>query len=230
MSWLQKTNAFILRQNTNLPYVITPDGVYLCFDNFYTANTEKPINKLDHCISFFADKKKILRQSTNYFKFREFPTLIPFDDIQQLDNTIVEGKLLKTASSIIGSPKSIMVIKDAYLKRTSDDEFSELVGLFSKHNNVFLLIKSTLSPQARLVGNETKHIAHSESSPVKWGRTCVAIANHVCERNDRKYCWTHSIPDIDIACYGLNNSDDMEAFQTTLANIGIKHYSVSWET
>jgi len=58
MRWIKKIEPVILYQASDLPYIITEVGVYLCFDNFYSELQSTG----DHVISFQIERKQLSRK------------------------------------------------------------------------------------------------------------------------------------------------------------------------
>lgn len=218
MSWLTKTNKFVLHQGSDIPYVILSAGVRLCFDNFYQSSYEHN----QYNISFAADKKNMTRQSTNYFRFKEFPITIPFADITKLNGS---APVLEKTSAVSEDTKSVILINDGYLKRLPDQQIEDLSELAEEFDSAFLLTGSRVSQKSRLL--DIPHVYHPNKE--QWSRTCVRVAHEMGQGEQRGYCWTHVVPSLSIACFGLNDRDDMEMLQKSLDDIEIQNHSVSWE-
>ncbi len=221
MSWLKRIEPVVLRQSSDIPYIVLDDGILLCFNNYYGEKVDEG----DYFISLYASKNKLKRASTNYYSFKQFPTEIAFCDIIELDNnTIIEGRIIKSAAEVVGDPKGIAVVKMSYVRRLKDDEFQEFVDGIDNYHKTFLLIGENIDPQARLLSDITHMIPHQN-----WIRTSTIIAHNTCDRLDRKYCWSKSIPEITIACYGFQDTDEMDSFVKALELIGVPNFCTTWE-
>lgn len=217
MNWFQKQQPSILAQSSSIPYVILDDGVLLCFDNFFE---EKPPND-KHLIEFNIDKSQLNKKSTYIHKFKKFPILIPFEDIIKLDNVIINGKILKTATK---SPKtddiSISIVHGDKLEHCFD-EYSENLSNFDYN---FVLHDGEHNDFISLIEDNANSIYHDN-----WYRTAVTVADYICDIDSRKYKWTNSIPPLTISCFGLNSNDEKDNIQDSFEKIGIQEISVIWE-
>lgn len=226
MSWLKRIKPITLFQSSDVPYVMLEDGVRLCFSNIYEDhNNSNSHDQSEHYITFEINKNDVMRQSTNYYKIRSFPVILPFAQVVSLGNTIIEGKLIRHAQIIETTSKKIGMIKDNYLTNISDEKFQNFVDILDIYDHAFLLFGDDISPQARLLGDLCTTIYHEDKN---WGRTCVAMADKMCPTSSRKYNWTKIVPDLNIDCYGLETIDNMDHLQTYLEFIGLS-CSVAWE-
>ena len=220
MSWLSRIKLITLHQTSDIPYVILDDGVHLCFSNLYDQSRDKA----NHSISFTANKSDLIRQSTNYVRFLEFPKIIPFSSVAACDDAIIEGRFIKQSSVSTTEQQEIVIVKSGCLQHIEDNSFQNLIDVIVASDEAFLLTGEHSSPHARLLDDLVTTIYHKQD----WGRTCVTIADKMSQRQDRKYCWTKSVPDINVKCYGLESAHDMEQIQDTLDFIGITS-GVTWE-
>ncbi len=220
MSWLSRIKLITLHQTSDIPYVIMDDGVHLCFGNLYDQYRDQS----DHSITFTANRGDLIRQSANYLRFWKFPKVIPFSSIVACDNAIIEGRFIKQSSISTTEQKEIVIVKSGCLQKIENDSFQDLIDVIVASDETFLLIGEQPSPHARLLDDLVTTVYHKQD----WGRTCVTIADKMAQRPDRKYCWTKSVPDINIKCYGLESAQDMEQIQNTLDFIGITS-GVTWE-
>ncbi len=218
MSWLKRIEPVVLYQTSEIPYVILESGVFLCFNNFYQEKEDKT----DYHIAFRIDRNILARKSTHYFAFKNFPVTIPFEDIVLLNDSIVEGSLIKSAAEAPAESREIIVIKDSYLESREDDEFQEIVEVIDASDDAFLLVGDNLGAKARVLDNMVHAVRHTG-----WSRTSVAIADILCN-TPRKYCWTKSIPEVTINCHGFKRTEDMDKFKRSLENIGIEQFSIIW--
>lgn len=219
MSWLKRIHPITLHQASDIPFVILEDGVHLCFSNLYDEENEKT----EHHIIFQANRKDIIRYSTNYFRFLKFPVTIPFASIISCDDFIVGGRLIKHAVEQTVDSKDIVIAKSNSLRDIEDEHFQKLADIMADSDHAFVLVDDDIDPQIRILNDVAKMLHHNGD----WGRTCVAIANSIHSIGHRKYCWTKSLPEMNVVCYGLKGND-MEQIQNTFDFIGI-NCSVSWE-
>ncbi len=82
-----------------------------------------------------------------------------------------------------------------------------------------------IDPQVRLFEGILDIIPHYD-----WFRTAVTIADKIAEKTERKYCWTHSVPDLNISCFGINHSDEIQHINIAFDTIGISNVSTEWIT
>ncbi len=221
MRWLKQIEPIELYQGSDLPYIILENGVKLMHDNCYQEQSDQ----FEFNMRFKISRGQLTRRSTNYFSLKSFPTIIPFSDIVSLDDSILDGRLIRHKPNTIGENKNISIIKMPYLHGLSDQEFQDFTDSLENYDKSFLLIKDELDTLSRLL---TDLVTVIRNSKMAWTRTCVKIAHEICEKKDRRYCWTHTIPDLNIDCYGLQGSSDMEKLQSCLDDIGIQNCSASW--
>ena len=218
--WLKRQQPVLLHQSSEIPYVIKKNGVFLCFDNFYGEVR----NASEHHISFYMPRNSLRRRSTYYFKINPFPITIPFDHVHELDNVIVDGKIRKRQSEVVGDSVDIVVAKASYIRRLNGDGFDEFNDLIEKFDHVFILTGEEIDPQVRLLDDVANVIQHRN-----WYRTSVKIADSICNLSDYKYCWTSAIPELAISCYGLKKNDELSIIQEVFQNIDVPQFSISWE-
>lgn len=221
MSWFKRQQPILLCQSSEIPYVILENGVYLCFDNCY----EEKSSDSAHRISFNTAKNQLSRISTNYYRFRHFPTIVPFEDIIYLDDAVIEGKTIKHAniSHEDSSIKVIVVVSD-YLDQSDEQSFNQLIDEMDTSACTMILTGESTSPKTRLFEDMANIIYHQD-----WYRTNVQMADVICKLSHRKYCWTHSLPPMNVHYYGLSSGDDSDKINEVLNNIGVPHFSVIWE-
>ncbi len=230
MRWLKQLEPIVLEQSSEIPYVILEDGVHLCFDNFY-AEPQKTLMEHfasrkeggDYYIRFTAHKNDIKQQSTNYFRLQEFPTVIPFDNILVLNDTIFDGRIIKATVETDGSPAKIAIIKSDYLQEIDDSEFQEIVESFDNFDHRFLLVGQEIQPQERLLEDSVDMIHH-----LTWARTCVDIVDRICPKPKRKYCWTRTTPELSITAFGINDNQEYDSIYKCLDNIGVPEKEIIW--
>lgn len=218
MSWLKRQQPIKLYQGSDVPYVILQDGVRLCYDNCYGINSDTS----DHNISFSVEPTLLKRINTYFYKFESFPVMLPFSNVILLDDTIAEGRIIERTKHFGESSsesKSIAIIKSDYIRHA---DVSTLNDTLDEFDASFILVEENIDPQARLFEDISLLIHHQG-----WPRTLVTVADRVCEQPFRKYCWTQVIPDLTIAVYGIENSDELMEINHTLNLIGIDA-SVNW--
>lgn len=221
MSWLNKIKPVTLYQSSDLPYVIMENGVRLCFDNFYALREEKS----DFNIVFQTHRNSLIRQSANYYRFKEFPTIIPFDNILKLDNTVIKGHLLKHARVLNKEPISVSLIKSSYIDNMDDEKLSDFADSLEEYTKNFILVTDDdLTSQTRLLEDISEIIRHTD-----YYRTCVSMSHSVCPLKNRKYGWTQSVPDLSLDCYGLSDSEEKDHINDALDYIGITNFEINWE-
>ncbi len=220
MSWLKRHEPIILSQTSAIPYVISEKGVFLCFDNLYSEQCDN----IEHFIQFTAYKNDFIKQSTNHFRLKDFPKIIPFEEIVQLDDVIVEGRIIKQASAESESdPLKILVVHSSHLLSLVDEEFQHFVEDLDIYNKSFLLTGEDIDPQTRLLEDNMKIIHHRG-----WYSTAVSIADKICSLPNRKYCWIQSLPGLSITVCGLQTSEEMNQVHESMDNIGIQNKEISW--
>jgi hypothetical protein len=219
MSWLKRHDAIILSQSSEIPYVILENGVFLCFDNLYGTDAYDS----EHSIKFIAYPNDISRQSTNYFKLKQFPKIIPFEEILSLDNIITNGKLLKIAQDLPDDSKSVLVAKSKYTRRLNENKLQDFIDMLDEYDKTFLLVGDEIDEQSRILEDDMTLIHHRG-----WYPTSVSIAHHVCGLSSRKWCWTKSLPELDIVTLGLKDSQEMRRADECLSNIGVTNKEIIW--
>lgn len=217
--WLKRQQPVKLYQSSDIPYVILEDGVHLCFDNCYGTQEDNA----DFNICFNAQQAGLKRANTYFYRLEEFPVTIPFSDIVSLNDTIIEGRIIKSSSTISNDSKSISIMKSSYIRNSPDETLESLNDELENFDNSFILVGETVDPQVRLFEGLATMIPH-----VDWTRTLVHISDEVCDRNDRKYCWTHAVPELSVSCYGLDDSDELIEINEIFDDIGVNGVSTVW--
>lgn len=216
-SWLKKAEPVTLEQSSTVPYVILEDGVRLCFDNLFSEQSDSS----DHHIKFTAGKNMLTRQSTNYWRFLEFPVIVPFSEIVRLDNCIVNGKLIKQSSGSIRGSKTVSITLLDYL--TESSSIDEYIDTVDEYDHNFVLVGEDLDSDAHLVQDVAELITHED-----WFKTVVTIADRVARPGPRRFCWTRRLPELSVVCRGFKSSNDMEDFTNILEWIGVSDYDCQW--
>lgn len=216
-NWLQKQSPFILHHGSDLPYIILEDGVKICHKNSFCKNKENDL----HNISFIVNKNKIFRQSTHIFKIIDFPVLIPFENIIQLDSVIIDGKIIKICADKNLDNKEISLAKLSYVSENIDSFIDNMYSF--DHNFIIKDDHDELDPTIRLMEDEAKIISNSG-----WERTALIIADELCPLKTRKYCWTSSLPSLNIHCFGLTDWTEKDSIQKSFSDIGVSEMSIIW--
>ena len=219
MAWLKKQQPIQLYQSSELPYVILEDGVKLCFDNCYGINPDAS----DHKINFRASASMLRRINTYFYRLAKFPCTIPLSDIVSLDDAVIEGRTIKHTIASLSEFKTVAVVKSRYIRNISDVELSELNDVLDGFDHRFILVGEVIDPQVRLFEGMADIIPHHD-----WFRTAVSIAHKMAEKTERKYCWTHSVPDLNISCFGMSNVDEIQDISTAFDTIGVANISTDW--
>lgn len=214
MRWVHHIEPLTLSQESDIPYVIHRDGVLLCFDNMYRLGQSEKSD--DFFITFKTSYQVVMRQSTNYYRFYDFPVLIPFEDIICVNETIIDGKLVKLASEKQSESANITMVKESYVIKLSDDELQGLAEDIESFKS-FILVGDEIDTNVRLLSNFAETIHHTD-----WGRTCVTVADRLCDSPSRKYCWTKAVPTLEIITYGLRPEKDIEKLYNMFTNLEIE--------
>ncbi len=214
MGWVRRIEPLILSQESDIPYVIKQNGVLLCFDNMYRNG--RGTND-DFFITFKASRQSMMRQSTNYHRFYDFPVQIPFEDIICLNETVIDGKLVKLACEKRSESVNTAIIKESYITKLCDDGLQELAETLEGFNKSFILVGDDIDTNSRLLSDYADTIHH-----VDWGRTCVTIADRLCESSSRKYCWTKAVPIVEVTTYGLKPDKDTEKLYKVFSDLDIE--------
>jgi hypothetical protein len=107
-----------------------------------------------------------------------------------------------------------------------DEQFDELIEEIAEYDSSFLLSGNEIDDRARslhTVLDLVEIIYHKD-----WYRTLISIADSICLRKDRGYCWTASIPELEITCYGVHDTQEAEHVNDALEKIGIQSFNVRW--
>ena len=222
MSWVRHVEPLILSQESDIPYVVHDNGVLLCFDNMYRKSRKQSISTDDFFIVFKTSQQAVMRQSTYFYRFYDFPMLVPFDDVIHLNETIIDGRLLKIASYKNPESSSIALVKENYVSGLSNNEFQEFAENIDNFDKSFVLVGDDIDTNIRLLSDMVETIHHTD-----WGRTCVTIAHRTCESATRKYCWTKAVPGLEITTYGFKPERDTEKLYKAFSDIDIE-VSTNW--
>ncbi len=220
MAWLKKQQPIQLYQASELPYVILEDSVKLCFDNCYGTKVD---NNEQHMIHFRTSATNLRRINTYFYRFSNFPCTISMSDVISLDDAVIEGRTIKHVIASMSESKTVAVVRSSYIRSISDPELIKLNDSLDEFDSRFVLVGDNIDPQVRLFEGMADIIHHHD-----WYRTAVSIADKMAEKSDRKYCWTHSVPDLDISCFGMRDADELQEIRTAFDTIGIPDISVDW--
>ena len=220
MRWLNKVKPLDIYQGSNIPYVILEDGLKLCYHNQYFTCPDQN----DYNLHFTINKKDAKKISASVYKLNKFPAIIPFSDIISLNDIILDGQYIKMASKKDSEYMKIAIIKNTFLEKT--DDLEDLIDNLNDFKRVFLIHGDKISNKARLLDGMFTLINHGKS----WGRVCVSIADELClrDKEDRKYCWTRDVPNLEISCFGFKDSEEMNKFHDGLNEIGVIN-DTTWE-
>lgn len=218
--WLKRQQPIRLYQSSDLPYVVLEDGIHLCYDNCYGIN--KDDSDFNICFETLAGTLK--RINTYFYKFNSFPIILPFEQVVFLDDTVIEGKMIKHFASSESDTKRVIVMKSDYIRSCAGNDLSDINDLLEDHDHSFVLVGDIVDPQVRLFEDIAEIIPHQH-----WSRTLVLIAHKIASKQERKYCWTRSLPEIDLSCYGIN-SDELKEIHSARDSTGLSDISVRWES
>lgn len=211
MSWLNKIEPITVHQSSEIPYVIKSNGVFLCFDNSYsTRRTQDKFN-----LAFKLSPQKTKKQSANYVSIDHFPYTVPFSDIVYLNNTILNGEIIKKAHCKPDEDIKILVCTPEHIEKLSSAQYEDFVDSMQTYNKSFILVNDNISPRVRLLDELATTIYHNND----YARTCTAIAHYASQNKTRKYRWTESVPDMDVYCFGNIETAKMSDWFET---IGVK--------
>ncbi len=217
--WLKRQQPIKLYQSSDVPYVILEDGVHLCYDNCYGTNKDDS----DFNICFEAQSSALKRANTYFYRFSSFPIILPFEQIISLDDTVIEGKTIKHLASSESETKQIIVMKSDYIRSYAGNDLSNINDLLEEYDHSFVLVGETIDPQVRLFEDIAEIILHRH-----WTRTLVSIAHRIADKQERKYCWTRSLPEINLSCYGIN-LDELKEINSAKDSAGLVDISIRWE-
>ena len=213
MNWLKRQQPIVLYQSSDIPHVITDEGAKLCFDNCYSNLKEKDV------LTFSSSQKLLDRISSNYYKFIKFPVTIPMSDLIYVPGSLMEGKVIKEASIVEASQKTI-VVKSSYIERLPYKKFNKLASKLN-HYKSFILVKDSIDPSVRALEDMAEIIYHKN-----WYRTAVTIASTLCKQ--RGVNWTKMIPEISMKCFGIQNGD-LGKIEFAMRYIGIENFDGTWD-
>jgi len=220
MSWLKRQQPIELYQSSELPYVILEDGVHLCYDNCFG---NRPGNE-DFNLKFRVEAGRLKRINTYFYRFSTFPYVIPFHEVISLNDAVIEGKTIKHYASSEGESQNVAIMKSEYIRNYAGSDLSDISDVLEDYDKSFILVDEGIDPQVRLFEEFATILPHQE-----WTRTFVSIAHQVAERPERKYCWTKSVPDVNLSVYGISSSDELKDIHNSVEQIGITDFSIRWE-
>ena len=191
----------------------------MCYDNCYGTD----IDDSDFNICFETQASSLKRINTYFYKFNSFPVVIPFEQVTSLDDTVIEGKTIKHFASSESDTKQVIVMKSDYIRSYAGNDLSNINDLLEECDRSFVLVGDSIDPQVRLFDGIAEIVPHQ-----CWARTLVSIAHKVSDKQERKYCWTHTLPDIDLSCYGIN-ADELKEINFARDSAGLADISIRWE-
>lgn len=207
-SWLARQQPLVLTQSSDLPFVIREDGIFLCFDNCYGETQLRDT----YNIVFRAPKHELERQSTNYFKFRKFPKLVPFEDVIELDDTIREGRLRMERHYTPEEPRKLAIVRGSFLTRNY-----ERID-YDNYDHIFVVVKERVPEEVYELRDVAEVVQHRS-----WPRTAVTVLHSLCNHSFRGYCWTKSLPELTINCLGLRREDVFD-LSKVLSEAGVQAF------
>lgn len=217
MSWLKRQQPIELYQSSDLPYVITDEGLKLCFDNCYSDLKE------DNSMSFRISKKMLYRISSHYYKIRPFPYIVPFQDVIDIPKIVSDGKIIKEAIHQEHNKRTLLV-RDSYIDKLSYMKLHKLLDKINKTKS-FILVgnnDSNLYSSVKALHDIADVIHH-----ISWYRTMVHVAGSLCKQ--RGVNWTKMLPGISMDCYGLHEGE-LSKIDTAMKYIGVGHCDYKWKT
>lgn len=218
MSWLQRAEPIILHQESSIPYIVFDDRIFLCYSNMYS---QEKISSDDYSISFKFNRSYLVRQSASYYRLKTFPVNIPLSDVVSL----VTPKFASQGEMVKGDPKNIAIVRSGFVRKLRSRAVQDLYETLEGFDKSFILTKDDIDSNTRLLEEIATPIFHENSD---WGRTCVSIANEVCENSYRSTNWTKNVPDLEIACYGLMNTNYINEITGMFEKMQIDA-TTSWE-
>ncbi len=219
--WLKRQQPIQLYQSSDLPYIILEDGIHLCYDNCYGTNKDDS----DFNICFETQASHLKRINTYFYKFNSFPVVIPFEQVISLDDTVIEGKTIMHFASSENDTKQVVIMKSDHIRSCANLDLSDINDLLDEFDYSFILVGDSIDPQVRLFENVTDIIHHQN-----WNRTLVSMAHKIIDRPERKYRWIHGLPDINLSCYGIENSDELKEINAARDAVGLYDVSIRWGT
>lgn len=222
MLWLKRATGFRLYQNNDLPYIVTPRELILCYDNFFHADPQ-PIQRDTHSLCFRVPRNSLTHKSNAYYKLKNFPARVPIDNIDYLNDTILNGQITRETQP----PErhfEITILKGAFLHRMELDQFEELVDELIETPHVFVLFRNDFSERLRalceIVDNTILLYHHS------WIRSLVSILASVSQFQGID--WIPSISDLSLNCYGFCDNISPEQTSCAFDWLGLKNTNVNW--
>ena len=73
--------------------------------------------------------------------------VLPFKDVLSLDDSIVNGRIIKTASDSPIDPKKIIIIRSKVLSQLEVEEFQEVIDSIDGYDAAFLLTGNDIGCQ-----------------------------------------------------------------------------------
>lgn len=218
MSWLQRAEPILLHQESSIPYVVFDDKVFLCYSNIYS---QEKTSSEDYSISFKCNRSQIMRQSASYYRLKTFPISIPLSDIV----SFVAPKFTVQEEITKGDPKNIAIVRSNFVRKLRSRAIQDLYETLESFDKSFILTKDDIDANTRLLEEIAIPIFHENSD---WGRTCVHVANEMCENSYRSINWTKNVPNLEISCYGLMDTRYIDEITKIFEKMQIDA-TTSWE-
>lgn len=215
MGWLKRADALLLHQESDLPYIVHENGVYLCFANAYVEQTGTGTSRDQHSIEFRIHPEAAMRQSTSFYKIREFPATVPFSAVVCLDDFIQNGAIEKRDVPKNTDTADIALIRGGYLKKISSDDFDDLFDNIADYNRSFILIGDELDERVRSLSEVAEAVYHEE-----WFHTAVFVADQLCRGSHRRYGWLNGVPSLNISCFGFK-PEHIERINAVFDDLGL---------
>lgn len=202
--WAKKLELLRLYQQSNIPYVYKKDGVFLCFNNFFTSNRSKTNEAYD--IEFDCHSNILSKIYEQNYQVNVFPILIP------VKNIITKIDFSYDAEIQNNDIKKIALVNDKLIEKTKT--LDSLVDELLEFDQVFVLRKSS----EHLDDLENFNFIFHEN----WHVTGIQIADVMCDTKERNCCWMSRVPKLEINCFGLKNPKTIENINNVFDELEIE--------
>lgn len=202
--WAKKIEVLRLYQQSNIPYIYKKDGIFLCFNNFFT--TRKTKTSETYNIEFDCHSNILSKIHEQNYQINVFPIIIP------VKNIITKINLDTLNTEMISDIKRIALVNDKLLEKTK--YFNDLVDELLEFDQVFILVKNA----EHLEQIENFSFIYHEN----WYTTCIQISDAMCEIKDRNCLWTSMVPKLEINCFGLKNPKIIENINNVFDELEIE--------
>jgi hypothetical protein len=215
--WFRKIEPVLLHQSSDVPYVVTNDGVRLCFDNYYGLQEDR---FGEHVLSFKMPRRAIRRRSTKHFRLHSFPVTIPFSDVVKLDRAAKDGALILQDKSFTGPWRRISLFSAEYLLKKHRD-IEKAATRLARLRHCYVTYGHELPSQLHAVAETTPIISHYD-----WVKTLLTIADSVVQTDYRGPNWVKCAGRFDIVAYGFKSG--LEEAKRAISDIGIEDATFTW--